>query len=74
MNDELDPSRCLLAIIDVQNDFCHEGGAFARMGHPVGMAAAVVPSIRKTLHIVRQAEVPRVLVRVAHRAGPTMPH
>jgi nicotinamidase-related amidase len=36
----LDPARCLLAVIDVQNDFCHEDGAFAQMGHPVDMAAA----------------------------------
>ena len=62
----LDPSRCLLAVVDVQNDFCHEDGAYAQMGHPVDMAAGVVPGIRKALDLAREASVPRVLVRVAH--------
>lgn len=65
-NDMPERSRCLLAVIDVQNDFCHEEGAFARMGHRVEMAAAVVPSIRKVLDLARDVGVPRVLVRVAH--------
>jgi ureidoacrylate peracid hydrolase len=66
MKDILDPVRCLLAVIDVQNDFCHDEGAFARMGHPVRLAAAVVPSIRRALDLAREADVPRVFVRVVH--------
>jgi ureidoacrylate peracid hydrolase len=66
VKEALDPSRCLLAVIDVQNDFCHEEGAYARMGHRVDLAAAVVPTVRKTLDLAREAGVPRVLVRVAH--------
>lgn len=65
-DDVLDSARCLLAVIDVQNDFCHEEGAYARMGHPVDMAAAVVPNIRRALELAREAGVPRVVVRVAH--------
>jgi ureidoacrylate peracid hydrolase len=56
----------LLAVIDVQNDFCHEDGAYGRMGHPVDMAAAAVPPIVEALELAREAGVPRVLVRVAH--------
>lgn len=62
----LEPGRCLLAVIDVQNDFCHPEGAFARMGHDVGMAKAVVPNIREALDLARAASVPRVVVRVVH--------
>jgi len=65
-DDVLDPVRCLLAVIDVQNDFCHEDGAYARMGHPVGMAAAAVEGIRAALDLARRVDVPRVVVRVAH--------
>jgi ureidoacrylate peracid hydrolase len=64
--DVLDPGRSLLAIIDVQNDFCHEEGAFARMGHPVHLAASVVGGVRAALDVARRADVPRVFVRVAH--------
>lgn len=66
MLDFLLPERCLLAVIDVQNDFCHESGAYGQLGHPVDMARAVVPNIRKVLNLARLAGVPRVLVRVAH--------
>jgi len=65
-DDVLDPARCLLAVIDVQNDFCHEDGAYARMGHPVDMAAAAVEGIRAALDLARRVDVPRVVVRVAH--------
>lgn len=48
----LDPARCLLAVIDVQNDFCHEEGAFAKKGHSVAAAAAVCvhATARDALH------------------------
>ena len=65
-DDVLDPARCLLAVIDVQNDFCHEEGAYARMGHPVEMAAAAVEGIRAALDLALRVDVPRVVVRVAH--------
>jgi ureidoacrylate peracid hydrolase len=65
-DDVLDPERCLLAVIDVQNDFCHPDGAFARMGHRVDMAGAAVAGIRAALEAARSAEVPRVIVRVTH--------
>lgn len=66
MLDFLTRERCLLAVIDVQNDFCHEQGAYAQLGHPVDMARGVVPHIRKVLELAREVDVPRVLVRVAH--------
>lgn len=66
MLDFLTRERCLLAVIDVQNDFCHEQGAYAQLGHPVDMARGVVPNIRKVLQLAREVGVPRVLVRVAH--------
>lgn len=62
----LTKERCLLAVIDVQNDFCHEEGAYARLGHPVGPMAAVVPNVCRLLDVAREVGVPRVLVRVAH--------
>jgi ureidoacrylate peracid hydrolase len=62
----LEPGRCLLAVIDVQNDFCHENGAYAKMGHPVDMAAGALPGIQTALRLACDADVPRVFVRVAH--------
>lgn len=64
--DMLAPERCLLTVVDVQNDFCHEKGAYAQLGHRVDMAAAVVPNIEKVLGLARLAGIPTVFVRGAH--------
>jgi ureidoacrylate peracid hydrolase len=62
----LGKDRCVLAIIDVQNDFCHGDGAYARLGHDVEPMAAVVPHVAKLLDLARDRDVPRVHIRVAH--------
>jgi ureidoacrylate peracid hydrolase len=66
MSPALDPARCLLAVVDFQNDFCHEDGAIARLGQDVSGARALLPNIEALLGAAREAGVPRVYVRVAH--------
>lgn len=63
---EWDPRRAALVIIDYQNDFCHEDGAIAKMGHPVEPSAAIRPQVAALLEAARSAGVPRIFVRVAH--------
>jgi ureidoacrylate peracid hydrolase len=58
--------RCLLAVVDVQNDFCHPDGAYAQLGQPVELMAGVVPAIERLLGVARRTGVPRVFVRVTH--------
>jgi ureidoacrylate peracid hydrolase len=62
----LDPARCLLAVVDYQNDFCHEDGAISRLGQDVSGARELLPRLEALIAAARTAGVPRVYVRVAH--------
>lgn len=66
MDDLYGPSRCVLAMVDYQNDFCHEDGAIAKLGQPTESARAILPNIVELIDAARDAGVPRVFVRVAH--------
>lgn len=58
--------RCAVVIVDVQNDFCHEDGATARMGQDVTQAQAIVPDIEALAAAARRHGVPVVFVCTAH--------
>ncbi len=44
-------------VVDIQNDFCHENGAFAKLGLDVSPAQAVTPRIRAFIDKVRDYDV-----------------
>lgn len=62
----LEPKRCALVIVDVQNDFCHERGAAAKLGQDVSQAEVVVPNIEAAIELARAAGVPRIYLQVTH--------
>lgn len=62
----LAPDSCLLLVVDVQNDFCHEDGAKAGLGRATESARAIVPNIRALLDAAGVAGVPRVIAKVEH--------
>lgn len=61
---KLEPERCALVVIDMQNDFCAPGGYIDRViGKSVGAAAAVVAPIERLIGTARRADVPLVWLR-----------
>lgn len=64
------PEHTALLIVDVQNDFCAEGGAIHREGRDVSMAAACVPRIETLLEAARAAGVMPVWIRNVYNTGP----
>jgi ureidoacrylate peracid hydrolase len=62
----LDPSRCAIVVVDMQNDFCHAEGAAARLGQDVTAAQAIVPEIEALAAAGRRHGVPVIFVRTAH--------
>jgi ureidoacrylate peracid hydrolase len=62
----LDPTNSALVVVDVQNDFCHEDGAAARMGLDVSSVQAAVPAILALVDLAREADVPRIFLRGEH--------
>jgi ureidoacrylate peracid hydrolase len=61
-----DPASCLVALVDYQNDFCHEDGAISRLGQDTSGARDLLPNLEALLALARSAGVPRVHVHVVH--------
>lgn len=49
----LSPANTILAVIDVQNDFCSADGALARLGYDLSPCVAVAAQITNTLPALR---------------------
>jgi ureidoacrylate peracid hydrolase len=62
--ERLEPARCVLMVVDMQNDFCASGGYIDRtMGKDVSAAAAILPRIQELVAQARMARVPVVWLR-----------
>jgi ureidoacrylate peracid hydrolase len=64
------PEHCAVLIIDVQNDFCCEGGAMHREGRDLTLVKAMVPRLAALVEAARAADVPRVWIRNVYNTGP----
>ncbi len=56
--DVLDPRRCALLVIDMQNAFCHPDGTLGRSGLDTDRLGAVVPAVRASIEAAQQAGLP----------------
>jgi ureidoacrylate peracid hydrolase len=64
--DRLHPDVCALVVVDMQNDFCHEDGACARLGADVSLVQAIVPNVQALIETARSLDIPRIFLRVEH--------
>jgi ureidoacrylate peracid hydrolase len=51
----IDPTRAALVVVDMQNDFCHPEGYYARAGRNVAPVQRIVPNIQRLLAAARAA-------------------
>lgn len=65
---DLTPSNTALVIIDMQMDFCGEGGYVAQMGYDIGMTCAPIHPIAALLARMRSSGYTVVHTREGHRA------
>lgn len=76
--ERLAPGQAALLVIDVQNDFCHEQGAyFARLGDAdLGGIQAAVGAMEGLIDVARRVRVPVVFIRAIYDpiylSGPTL--
>lgn len=68
LGDIVAPERSALLIVDLQNDYLHEDGAFAKMGEDTTALQKIIPAVNELLDIARSADVPRIFVRQTHSA------
>ncbi len=49
----IDPTKAVIIVVDVQNDFCHPDGAIGRAGAPTDDAMAMLPTLQRLLDAAR---------------------
>jgi ureidoacrylate peracid hydrolase len=62
----LDPKTTALLVVDMQNDFCHPEGYYARNGRPAAPIAAAVEPIAGLLPAARAAGLATVFTRIVY--------
>jgi ureidoacrylate peracid hydrolase len=70
LSDKVRPEHCAILIVDVQNDFCAEGGAMHREGRDLTLVKAMVPRLAQLVTAARAAKVPCVWIRNVYNTGP----
>ena len=62
----LDPASTALLVVDMQNDFCHPDGYYARNGRPAGPIAAAIEPIAGLLNVARDAGLATIFTRIVY--------
>lgn len=68
--DKVSPKHSAILIVDVQNDFCADGGAMHREGRDLTLVKDMVPRLAKFVTAARAAKVPLVWIRNVYNTGP----
>jgi ureidoacrylate peracid hydrolase len=70
LREKVDPRNAALLLVDVQNDFCAEGGAMHREGRDLSQVNGMIPRLERMLESARAADVPRIWIRNVYNTGP----
>ena len=70
LNEKVRPEHAAVLIVDVQNDFCAEGGAMHGEGRDLSLVQAMVPRLARFLDAARGAQVPCVWIRNVYNTDP----
>jgi nicotinamidase-related amidase len=67
-NGELQPENTAVMIIDMQTDFCGQGGYVDKMGYDLSLTRAPIVPIQSILHVARARGFHVIHTREGHRA------
>ena len=70
LSDKVCPQHCAVLVVDMQNDFCAEGGAMHREGRDVTLVQKMVPRLAQLITAARAAKVPLVWIKNVYNTGP----
>jgi ureidoacrylate peracid hydrolase len=68
--DKVRPEHCAVLLVDVQNDFCAEGGAMHREGRDLSLVREMIPRLERLLEAARTAGVKCVWIKNVYNTGP----
>ena len=66
---QLDPHRSAVIVVDMQNDFCHPDGYYARSGRDISALAAAAEPVAALVGKARAAGAKTVFTRLVHDAA-----
>ena len=64
--DWVDVGNSAILVVDVQNDYCHEDGCFARSNFDVSSSQKIVPDLNNFLTEARRYKVPVIHIQSIH--------
>jgi len=64
------PEHCALLLVDVQNDFCADGGAMHREGRDLSLVREMIPRLERFVAAARAANVKCVWIKNVYNTGP----
>jgi ureidoacrylate peracid hydrolase len=64
------PEHCAVLLVDVQNDFCAEGGAMHREGNDLSLVQDMIPRLERFVEGARAAGVRCVWIKNVYNTGP----
>jgi hypothetical protein len=70
LSEKVDPKHSAPILVDVQNDFCADGGAMHREGRDLTLVKRMIPRLERLLEASRTAKVPCIWIRCAYNTGP----
>src|SRR2546428_2478602 len=70
LREKVSPQHAALLMVDVQNDFCAEGGAMHREGRDLTLVKRMIPRLERLIEAARAASVPCVWIRNVYNTGP----
>lgn len=65
----VNPIHTALLVIDVQNDFCSEGGVLDQLGNDLRSLKGIVPNVKKVIQSTRSSKVPVIYLRFCRLAN-----
>jgi ureidoacrylate peracid hydrolase len=69
LREKVDPRHAALVLVDVQNDFCADGGAMHREGRDLTLVRRMLPRLERLLEAARAAQVRCVWIRCVYNTG-----
>ena len=70
LSEKVWPQHCAVLQVDVQNDFCAEGGAMHREGRDLSLVQAMIPRLSLLVDAARAAAVKCIWIRNVYTTGP----